>query len=91
MSAKIIDGKTIAAGLRGKVAAEAARIKQAHGLVPGIAVVLVGENPASQVYVRSKAKAVAEAGMRAFDHTLPADTSEAALLALIGRLNADAR
>jgi methylenetetrahydrofolate dehydrogenase (NADP+)/methenyltetrahydrofolate cyclohydrolase len=89
VSAKIIDGKTIAASLRGKVAAEAARVKQAHGITPGIAVVLVGENPASQVYVRSKAKAVAEAGMRAFDHKLPADTSEAALLDLIGHLNAD--
>jgi methylenetetrahydrofolate dehydrogenase (NADP+) / methenyltetrahydrofolate cyclohydrolase len=89
MTAKIIDGKTIAADLRGKVAVEAARLKQSHGLTPGIAVVLVGENPASQVYVRSKTKAVAEAGLRAFDHKLPADMSEAALLDLVGRLNAD--
>jgi methylenetetrahydrofolate dehydrogenase (NADP+)/methenyltetrahydrofolate cyclohydrolase len=91
MTAKIIDGKSIAADLRGKVAAHVARLKDAHGLTPGIAVVLVGDNPASQVYVRSKAKAVAEAGMRAFDHKLPADTSEGALLELIGTLNADAQ
>ncbi len=91
MTAKIIDGKSIAADLRGKVAAHVARLKDAHGLTPGIAVVLVGDNPASQVYVRSKAKAVAEAGMRAFDHKLPADTSEDALLELVGTLNADAQ
>ncbi len=90
MTAKIIDGKTIAADLRGRVAAEAARLKASHDLTPGIAVVLVGDNPASQVYVRSKTKAVAEAGLRAFDHKLPADTGEAELLGLVGRLNADA-
>jgi methylenetetrahydrofolate dehydrogenase (NADP+)/methenyltetrahydrofolate cyclohydrolase len=90
MTARIIDGKKIAADLRGKIADEVARVKDAHGLTPGIAVVLVGENPASEVYVRSKSKAVAEAGMRAFDHKLPATTSEADLLALIAKLNADA-
>jgi methylenetetrahydrofolate dehydrogenase (NADP+)/methenyltetrahydrofolate cyclohydrolase len=90
MSATIIDGKAIAADLRGKLAAEVARLKAAHGIIPGIAVVLVGDNPASNVYVRTKSKAVAEAGMRAFDHKLPATTPEAELLALIGKLNADA-
>ncbi len=89
MTATIIDGKAIAATLRGQIAADVARVTTAHGNIPGIAVVLVGENPASSVYVRSKTKAVAEAGMRAFDHTLPADASEDELLALIARLNAD--
>jgi len=89
MSAHVIDGKGIAAELRGKIARETARIVAAHKLVPGIAVVLVGEDPASSVYVRSKSKAVAEAGMRAIDRKLPATTSEADLLALIAELNAD--
>ena len=89
MTATIIDGKAIAADLRGRIAADVARVTTAHGHVPGIAVVLVGENPASSVYVRSKTKAVAEAGMRAFDYKLPAETSEDELLALIDRLNAD--
>ena len=89
MTATIIDGKTIAAELRGKITADVARVTQAHGHVPGIAVVLVGEDPASSVYVRTKAKAVAEAGMRAFDYKLPATTSEADLLAMIAKLNAD--
>ena len=89
MSAKIIDGKSIAADLRGKIAAEAARLKSSHGLVPGIAVVLVGENPASEVYVRNKSKAVAEAGMRAIDRKLLATTSQAELLDIVAALNAD--
>jgi len=89
MSASIIDGKAIAAQLREKVAAEVSRLKTAHDLVPGIAVVLVGDNPASEVYVRNKSKAVAEAGMRAVDRKLPASTSEADLLALVTQLNAD--
>jgi methylenetetrahydrofolate dehydrogenase (NADP+)/methenyltetrahydrofolate cyclohydrolase len=89
MSATIIDGKAIAADLRARVAGEVARLKSVHGTVPGIAVVLVGDDPASSVYVRTKSNMVAEAGMRAFDHKLPADTAEADLLALIGRLNAD--
>jgi methylenetetrahydrofolate dehydrogenase (NADP+)/methenyltetrahydrofolate cyclohydrolase len=89
MSADIIDGKSIAADLRGKIAREAARIASAHKVVPGIAVVLVGEDPASSVYVRTKSKAVAEAGMRAIDRKLPVTTGEAELLALIAELNAD--
>ena len=89
MTATIIDGKTIAAELRGKIASEVARVKSAHGLIPGIAVVLVGQDPASEVYVRTKSKAVAEAGMRAIDRKLPASTSEAELLAVIAELNAD--
>ena len=89
MTARIIDGKTIAVELRGRIAAEVARVLSTHKLVPGIAVVQVGDNPASSVYVRSKSKAVAEAGMRAFDHKLPDDVSEAELLTLIGTLNAD--
>ena len=89
MSATIIDGKAIAAELRGRIAADVARVTKAHGHVPGIAVVLVGENAASSVYVRSKTKAVAEAGMRAFDYKLPVETSEQELLALIAKLNAD--
>jgi methylenetetrahydrofolate dehydrogenase (NADP+)/methenyltetrahydrofolate cyclohydrolase len=91
MTARIIDGKAIAADLRAKIAGEVARIQVAHKLVPGIAVVQVGDNPASSVYVRSKSKAVAEAGMRAFDHKLPESVSEAKLLMLIGKLNGDAR
>jgi len=89
VTARLIDGKAIAAELRGKIAADVARLKAAYDLTPGIAVVLVGANPASEVYVRSKSKAVAEAGMRPFDHKLPDTVSEADLLALIGTLNAD--
>jgi methylenetetrahydrofolate dehydrogenase (NADP+)/methenyltetrahydrofolate cyclohydrolase len=91
MTARIIDGKAIAARLRGKIADEVARLRAAHGLVPGIAVVQVGDNPASDVYVRTKSKAVAEAGMRAFDRKLPANTSEAELRDLVAKLNADAQ
>lgn len=87
--ARIIDGKASAAALRVRIARAAAEAKRAHGIVPGLAVVLVGENPASQVYVRNKRKQTVEAGMRSFDHTLPAATGEAALLDLIGRLNRD--
>jgi methylenetetrahydrofolate dehydrogenase (NADP+)/methenyltetrahydrofolate cyclohydrolase len=89
MTARIIDGKSIAADLRGKIADEVARLRAAHGLVPGIAVVQVGDNPASNVYVRTKSKAVAEAGMRAFDHKLPASISEAELGDLVAKLNAE--
>jgi methylenetetrahydrofolate dehydrogenase (NADP+)/methenyltetrahydrofolate cyclohydrolase len=88
--AKIIDGKAIAADLRATVSAETQRLKAAHGLVPGLAVVLLGENPASLSYVGSKSRAVAEVGMRPFDHHLPATTSEPELLGLIAKLNADA-
>jgi methylenetetrahydrofolate dehydrogenase (NADP+)/methenyltetrahydrofolate cyclohydrolase len=89
MSATLIDGKAIAADLRAKVAAEAARLARDHGLVPGLAVVLVGEDPASAVYVRNKGKATVEAGLRSFEHKLPATASQAELLALVSRLNAD--
>jgi methylenetetrahydrofolate dehydrogenase (NADP+) / methenyltetrahydrofolate cyclohydrolase len=89
MSARIIDGKAIATDLRARVAAEVQRLRAAHGLEPGLAVVLVGENPASAVYVRNKAKQTQEAGMRSFDHPLPESVSEADLLALVARLNAD--
>ncbi|HET7850393.1 MAG TPA: tetrahydrofolate dehydrogenase/cyclohydrolase catalytic domain-containing protein, partial [Pseudolabrys sp.] len=71
MTARIIDGKAFGAKLRGNIAGEVAQLKQAHGLIPAIAVVLVGANPASEVYVRTKSKAVAEAGMRAIDRKLP--------------------
>ena len=90
MTARIIDGKTIAADLRGKVTDAVHRLLRDRGLVPGLAVVLVGDNPASEVYVRNKSKAVTEAGMRSFDQHLPASVSEAELLDLIARLNADA-
>src|SRR5262249_52410898 len=89
MSATIIDGKAIAADLRARVAAEGARLAGAHGLAPGIAVVLVGNDPASEVYVRTKSRHVVEAGMRSFDQRLPATASETELLALVARLNAD--
>ena len=89
MPAKIIDGKAIAQDLRAKIAAAAAELKARHGLVPGLAVVLAGNDPASEVYVRSKSKAVVEAGMRSFDHKLPADVTQADLMALVAKLNAD--
>jgi len=88
MTARIIDGKAIAAELRGKVAAEARRLAE-RGVVPGLAVVLVGNDPASEVYVRNKGKAVVEAGMRSFDHRLPGTVSEGELLNLVQRLNQD--
>jgi methylenetetrahydrofolate dehydrogenase (NADP+)/methenyltetrahydrofolate cyclohydrolase len=86
--AKILDGKSLAARVRAGLAIEAARLT-AGGVTPGLAVVLVGEDPASQVYVRNKTKACQEAGFRTFDHKLPATTSESDLLALVARLNAD--
>ncbi len=89
MPARVLDGKAFAAGVRAKVAAHVARLKDEHGLVPGLAVVLVGEDPASQVYVRNKHAQTVEAGMASFEHRLPAETSEAELLALVARLNAD--
>jgi len=90
MSAKIIDGKAIAADLRGKVADAVHRLARDCGITPGLAVVLVGNNPASESYVASKIKMTAGSGMRSFDHRLPKETSEAELLGLIARLNADA-
>ncbi|MGB9114395.1 bifunctional methylenetetrahydrofolate dehydrogenase/methenyltetrahydrofolate cyclohydrolase FolD [Bradyrhizobium sp.] len=89
MTARIIDGKHIAAELRARVADEVARVQREHGLTPGLAVVLVGSDPASQVYVRSKHKQTQEAGMASFEHVLPADVAQVDLLALIGRLNRD--
>jgi methylenetetrahydrofolate dehydrogenase (NADP+) / methenyltetrahydrofolate cyclohydrolase len=89
MTARLIDGKAIAAALRAKVATEVRRLAAAHGLVPGLAVVLVGNDPASEIYVGSKTRMTAEAGMRSFDHRLPATLSEADLLALLRKLNAD--
>jgi methylenetetrahydrofolate dehydrogenase (NADP+) / methenyltetrahydrofolate cyclohydrolase len=89
MTAKIIDGKAIAAELRGKVADAVHRLLRDRGITPGLAVVLVGNNPASESYVASKIKMTAGSGMRSFDHRLPKQTSEAELLALIARLNAD--
>jgi methylenetetrahydrofolate dehydrogenase (NADP+)/methenyltetrahydrofolate cyclohydrolase len=89
MTAKVIDGKAFAAKVRGQVADHVARLKADHGLTPGLAVVLVGEDPASQVYVSSKGKSTVEVGMNSYEHKLDASTSEADLLALIGKLNAD--
>jgi len=89
MTAQIIDGKAFAAKVRAQVAQHVAQMKQAHGITPGLAVVLVGEDPASQVYVRSKGKQTVEVGMNSFEHKLDARTSEADLLALIAQLNAD--
>ncbi len=89
MTATRIDGKAFAAGVRARVAERVARLKEEQGIVPGLAVVLVGEDPASEVYVRNKGKQTVEVGMNSFEHKLPADTSEAELLDLIGKLNAD--
>ena len=88
MSADIIDGKAHAAGLRSRIADRVAELK-AQGIVPGLAVILVGEDPASEVYVAHKHRATVEVGMASFEYKLPADTSEADLFALIDRLNAD--
>ena len=87
--AKIIDGKAFAAGLRERVGAGVAELVASGAPKPGLATVLVGADPASQVYVRSKGKLAAELGMASFDHRLPAETTEAELLALIATLNAD--
>ena len=89
MTAQIIDGKAFAAKVRARVADHVGRLKSDHGITPGLAVVLVGEDPASQVYVRSKGKMTVEVGMASFEHKLDAGTSEADLLALIDRLNKD--
>mgnify|MGYP000058941787 CR=1 FL=1 len=89
MTAEIIDGKAFAAGLRAQVAEEVAALKARHGLKPGLAVVLVGEDPASQVYVRNKARQTVEVGMASFEHRLDVTTPQAELLALVERLNRD--
>jgi methylenetetrahydrofolate dehydrogenase (NADP+)/methenyltetrahydrofolate cyclohydrolase len=87
--ARIIDGKAFAAGLRERVAAEVAALKAERGLQPGLAVVLVGEDAASQVYVRNKGQQTLEAGMHSVTHRLPEETSQEELLALVAQLNAD--
>jgi len=87
--ARIIDGKAHADALRGRVAAEVARLKAEHGVTPGLAVVLVGDDPASQIYVRSKGEQSLAAGMRSVTHRLAAQTSQDDLLALVRSLNAD--
>src|SRR3954463_14326150 len=90
MTAAIIDGKSIAAALRERVAAEVARLKRADALAPGLAVVLVGNDAASEVYVRNKHKQTQAAGMASFEHVLPADVSQDELLALVEKLTRDA-
>ncbi len=87
--AALIDGKAFATSLRGRIATAVAGLKKNHDITPGLAVVLVGEDPASQVYVRNKGKQTAEAGMNSYEHKLETDTSEADLLALIEKLNND--
>ena len=89
MSANIIDGKAFAASVRQKVASKVADLKETHSITPGLAVVLVGEDPASQVYVRSKGKQTIEVGMNSFEHKLDVDTPEEVLLGLIDELNSD--
>ena len=89
MTATVIDGKAFAAKVRGLVQAQVAKLKETNGITPGLAVVLVGEDPASQVYVRNKHASTIEVGMASFEYRLSAETPEADLLALIGRLNAD--
>jgi methylenetetrahydrofolate dehydrogenase (NADP+)/methenyltetrahydrofolate cyclohydrolase len=87
--ARIIDGKAFADGLRAKIAAEVAELKVRHGFQPGLAVVLVGEDPASRIYVKSKGEQTEQVGMRSIGHHLPADIPEPELLDLVRRLNAD--
>ncbi|MDO6482175.1 bifunctional methylenetetrahydrofolate dehydrogenase/methenyltetrahydrofolate cyclohydrolase FolD [Shimia thalassica] len=89
MTANIIDGKAFAATVREKVAGHVARLKEENGITPGLAVVLVGEDPASQVYVRSKGKQTVETGMNSYEYKMDADTSEADLLAVVEKLNND--
>ena len=89
MTARIIDGKGFAAGLRARVAEEAVRLKAEHGLVPGLATVLAGNDPASEVYVRNKGKTAEAIGFRSFHYSLPASASESEVLARVAALNAD--
>ncbi|MCB9563530.1 MAG: bifunctional methylenetetrahydrofolate dehydrogenase/methenyltetrahydrofolate cyclohydrolase FolD [Kofleriaceae bacterium] len=89
MTARVLDGKALAATVRGEVAVRAAA-RRARGVAPGLAVVLVGDDPASAVYVRSKTRAAQAAGVEVFDHKLPATTTQRELLDLVGRLNEDA-
>ena len=89
MTARLIDGKTASAALKQSVATAVAALKSKHGLVPGLATILVGEDPASEVYVASKQKTAHELGMTSTQHNLPAETTQAELLALVAKLNAD--
>ena len=89
MAAERIDGKAFAAKVRAQVATEVAALKEAHGITPGLAVILVGEDPASEVYVRNKGRQTLEVGMNSYEYKMDADTSEADLLALVAKLNAD--
>ena len=86
---KVIDGKAFAESLRRRIAQQVATLRAGHGFAPGLAVVLVGENPASQAYVRNKGQQTKESGMASFEHKLPAETSQKDLLALVDRLNKD--
>jgi methylenetetrahydrofolate dehydrogenase (NADP+)/methenyltetrahydrofolate cyclohydrolase len=87
----IIDGRALAAGLRQQIAAVAARLREEHQIIPGLAAVLIGDDPASQVYVRNKRRACADAGIASFEFPLPGDADLTAILDLVGRLNADER
>ena len=89
MAATVIDGKAFAADVRGQVEEHVTRLKTDHGITPGLAVVLVGADPASEVYVAAKYKQTVEVGMNSFEHRLPADVSEEVLFGLIDKLNAD--
>ncbi|HCI05974.1 bifunctional methylenetetrahydrofolate dehydrogenase/methenyltetrahydrofolate cyclohydrolase FolD [Ascidiaceihabitans sp.] len=89
MAATVIDGKAFAADVRGQVGEHVTRLKTDHGITPGLAVVLVGADPASEVYVAAKHKQTVEVGMNSFEHRLPADVSEEVLFDLIDKLNAD--
>ncbi|MBX9728000.1 MAG: bifunctional methylenetetrahydrofolate dehydrogenase/methenyltetrahydrofolate cyclohydrolase, partial [Sphingopyxis sp.] len=89
MSARLIDGKLYAAGLRARIATRVAAFRDATGRVPGLAVILVGDDPASRVYVANKAKQTVEVGMASIEHRLPADAPQAELAALVEALNAD--
>ena len=88
-TATLIDGKRYAARLRAALAAQVARLKAERGMTPGLAVTLVGDDPASQIYVRNKGVQAREAGMHSFEHRLPATTTQAELLARIAELNED--
>lgn len=90
MTARLLDGKQLAQSMQAEIAVEAAELLRAHGIRPGLAAVLVGDNPASQIYVRNKRRACDKVGFASFLHELPGSTTEAELLALIARLNADA-
>ena len=89
MAATVLDGKAFAQAVRERVAAGVEALRGSHGITPGLAVVLVGEDPASEVYVRNKGRQTKEVGMASFEHRLPAETTEVELLALVASLNAD--